>query len=87
MEDPFGRLYEDVQEQRRVNYAGILRLIRKGKQHIIDLYNRMQGAPEKGIFAGIYDPEILKGSYRVLKRFGVTDKDLEKELARIIFSL
>lgn len=77
-------MYEETQEQRRINYARILRLIRKGKQHIIDLYNRMQGAPEKGIFPGIYDQGILKESYRVLKRFGITDRDLEKELARII---
>ena len=83
-ENPLDRLWEEIQEQRRINYVGVLRLIRKGKQHIIDLYNRIQGAPEKGIVKGISDPDVLKESYKVLKRFGVTDKELEKELARII---
>ena len=83
-ENPLDRIYEEMQEQGRINYAHVLRLIKKGKQHIIDLYNRMQGAPEKGVLAGISDPDILKESYKALKRFGITDKELESELAKML---
>ena len=65
--NPLDRIYEETQEQGRINYLKVLRFIRDGKQHIIDLYNRIKGAPKKGIFAGISDPKVLKESYKAAK--------------------
>jgi len=81
------KLYQEWiarQEQRKINILQIARAIRKGKEHISNLYNRLRGCPNKGIFPGITNPRILDESYKVLKRFGITDRELEKELARML---
>lgn len=81
------KLYQEWvarQEQRKISILQIARAIRRGKEHISNLYNRIRGCPEEGIFPGITNPRILNESYKVLKRFGITDRELEKELARML---
>jgi len=53
-----------------------LETVRRGKQHILDLYN-----PNK-----IKDRGLLKRSLKIIKQFGLCDSELELELAHILTS-
>ncbi len=58
--------------------------VKKGWEHILDLYNLEETTPEKKAFQQIPDQDILLESIQVLDYFNPLDKDLEQEIAKIL---
>jgi len=61
-----------------------LNAVKKGWEHILDLYNLEETTPEKKFFQQVPDPNVLLESIQVLDYFKPIDKDLEQEMANIL---
>ncbi|MEE9525734.1 MAG: hypothetical protein V3V78_03975 [Candidatus Woesearchaeota archaeon] len=61
-----------------------LNAIKQGWEHILELYDLDEVTTEKRIYKQIPDADVLLESIQVLDNFDPIDRDLEKELARIL---